>query len=507
MGVLSKTYNTASGELRFDFIYSTLISGVTLDDLDIVNIGELNYGYDNENNIDLSIYPSNIDIIVDDLTGDNYTKFRSLIEGYSLSFPYNHDLVFRLEISLNQQIIFKGYLDELESDKDKWELTLKFIDGINKYKDTNIANPYVLKKLRERGIIKGANYGSGVIPSVAYGFGQLNYVNVSGHPEKTGYYVNDLYTGDKDTLVSSVISELFKLLNDAITVDFDIQYLFRDILTGSQAVSIGSIYVRRILSNLLGRYVVINKIPNYSQRITYVEGNPEYTREQYFEIVYDDANYVVFKHTFSGYDGSYKWEKGTDDKTIGDLLKSLAYNFFSYFGFKNNERVFFRHRRYLSSPIQLTEILSMEKMLSTDKVQGVSVKDYYTENFASKGSSYGGSEFKTITYKIPLNTFRGDNNFEYRMTYKQSGAEKRVIYMKDLQIGVEDIPQETLSHAEWEAHKNYRDKYEFRLNGINYDFDSSYSVDYLNYQGKFRPVELSKDLLGNKSTMKAIQIN
>lgn len=503
MGVLSKTYKVPAGDLIFLFTYSNIMIPDSLDDMDVVNIGELNFGYDNENSIDLSIYPTNIDITVDDLSGDNYEKFRSLLEGYSPTYPYNFENIFKLEIFLNDTIIFKGLLDELESDNNKWELTLKFVDGINKYKDANIANPFILKRLREREIIKGTSYGS----SVAYGFGQLSYIEVSGHPEKTGYYVNDLYSGDKDTLLEETIVQLFKLLNDNMMVDFDIQYLFSDVISGSETVGISRVYVRRILSNLLGRYVVIYKSSSHSIRMTYKDGNPDYTREQYFETAYEDDNYVVFKHTFSGYDGSYKWEKGTDDKTIGEFLKTLAYNFFSYFGFKNNNQVFFRHRRFLSNPTELTGIISMSKILSVDKVQGVRINDYYSGNYAAKGSNYGSPDLRTISYKIPLNTFRGDSNYEYRMIYKQGGIEKRVIYMKDVQIGSEDIPQEVLSIAEWEAHKDFRNKFEFKLDGINYEFDATYSVNYLNYQGKFRPLELSKDLIGNVTTMKGIQIN
>lgn len=504
MPVLSKTYNIAAGILKFDFTYSGIVTA-SLDDLDIVEIGELNYGYDNDNSIGLSIYPSNIDITVDDLTGDNYTKFKALIEGYSLSYPYNHDAVFNLKIYLNGQIIFKGILDELESDKDSWELTLKFVDGINKYKDVNIGNPYVLQKLWDNNVIFGARLNT--TGTVGYGFGTMSYIEYGGDPSRSGYFVNDIQSGDRDTKLEHTIVQLFKLLNVDISVDFDIQYLFRDIIYGSETVNISRVYIRRILSNLLGRYVVIEKHRYPSDVIAYLNGNPDYTREQYFQVVYEDDLYKTYKHSFSGAVGSLKWEKGTDDKTIGELLKTLAYNFFTYFGFKNIDEVFFRHRRYLSSSVELTDIISMNKILDADKVEKVIINDYYSGNYASKGVNYGGSDSREILYKIPLNAFRTANSYEYRLNYFQGGHEKRVIHFIDVQSGYEDIPQEVISNAEWNAHKNFRDKYEFKLSGIDYNFDETYSVDQFNYQGKFRPLEISKNLFENKTSMKAIQID
>lgn len=506
MSFYSRTYNVAAGVLKFDYTYAGIVSGGTFDDFDVKRIGKLNYGYDNDNSIDISIYPANIDITIDDLTGDNYTRFSKLIKSYKITYPFNLDTALSLEIMLNGKRIFKGFLDDLESDKDNWELTLSFVDGVNKYKNVNIGNPYVLKKLWDNNVIKG--YRLGTSDTIAYGFSTMSYINYSSEPERSGYFVNDIQDGDRDTNLAHTIVQLFKLLNQDIEVEFDIQYLFRDIIAGSESVDISRVYIRRILSNLLGRYVVIKRGQFSNEKMAYLNGNPDYTREQYFEQVYKDDDYLVFRHTFSGSVGSLVWQKGTDVKNIGELLKLIAYNFFSYYGFKEEiNKVYFRHRRYTSDAIPLTDIRSMSKVLSVDRVEGVKIDDYYSDNYATDGNNYGTSDHRTINYKIPFNAIKTTNAYEYRLNYFQGSQEKRVIYFNDRQIGFEDIPMEVISRAEYEAHRNFRDKYDFKLWGIDYRFDATYSVDTYNYNGKFRPIELSKDLFDNYSEMRAIQLN
>jgi hypothetical protein len=506
MPIISKTYNVAAGSLNFNFTYASLILQDTLDDFDIKNIDNLNKGIDTENNIDLSVYPANIDISVDDLSGDNYKKLSKLMQHYNITYPYNFDIVLKLEIILNGKVLFKGFLDEIESNKDNWELTLKFIDGVNKYKDVNIGNPYALKKLWDNNVIKG--YRLGTSDTVAYGFSTMSYINYSAEPERSGYFVNDIQDGDKSTNMAHTIVQLFKLLNENIELELDVRILFRDVLTGSEQVDFARLYVRRILSNLLGRYVVIKKGQYPSEKMAYLNGNPDYTREQYFEVVYEDTEYKVFRHTFSGTVGSNKWEMGTDAGNVGELLKKLAYNFFCDFGFKDDRNnAYFRHRRPVSNSQALTDIISMTKLLSVDKVESVRIDDYYSDNYAKDGNDYGTEDYRKINYKIPLNTFRTGFSYEYRMSYLQSGTERRVIYFKDLETGFEDLPMEVISRAEWLAHRNFRDKYEFELYGIDYTLDSTYSVDQYNYKGKFKPVEISKDLMRNRTIMKAIQID
>ena len=190
-------------------------------------------------------------------------------------------------------------------------------------------------------------------------------------------------------------------------------------------------------------------------------------------------------------------------KKISDILKVLAKNTFSYFGLKDFNTFFFRHKRFVTSPTELTSIISMNKILTVDRINIVKINDYYTDNYGQDGENTGD---KKIEYKIPLNAFPTDNGYEYRLNYYSGSTEKRVVHFYDSQINYKDLPQEVISRAEWEAHKNFRDQYEFELSGIDYEFDKTYSVNYENYSGMFRPITIEKNLLESKTKMTALEI-
>ncbi len=160
----------------------------------------------------------------------------------------------------------------------------------------------------------------------------------------------------------------------------------------------------------------------------------------------------------------------------------------------------------------------MRKTLSVSKIQGVKIEDYYTSNYAYKGKNYDTDNIPQINYKIPLNAFATASSpfFEYRMDYTSGGSDYRVIYFKDLENlvdgePVEDIPQEIISMAEWEAHRTFRDKYEIVLEGTDYDYDESYLVDYVidgqDFFGKVRIITMSEDYNEDKTTLNVIEID
>jgi hypothetical protein len=150
----------------------------------------------------------------------------------------------------------------------------------------------------------------------------------------------------------------------------------------------------------------------------------------------------------------------------------------------------------------------MEKVLTVDQVQGVKIDDYYTGNYGTDGSDYDTNNIPTITYKIPFNAFRTDTGgWEYRLNYYVGGAEKRVIYFNDLENEFEDIPQEVISRAEWNAHKTFRDKYNITIDGIDIEFDKTYQINYKNYQCKVRIITMEQDFISNETNITAMEID
>lgn len=509
MSTLSKTYQVATGELKFEFIYSELLG--TLDDCEIVDISPLRYGFDSDDAKSIAVYPSSITVTVDDINGDNYSRFMKLYSHYNAVFPFNHYDVLQLVISLNGEIIFKGLLDEVNNQNSDRTVEITFVDGINRYKNAKVGNPAVLNRL----------YAAGVIPRLpvlggyayAFGFNSLQYLTTSSIGQVVnapGYFPGKIENGDRDVRLSEVIRQLILTLRSDLQVEYQNELKYGEDSTPlANMVGIDQLNIRRVMSNLFGRYVVINKMPGRENQIADVDPSADYQKPDNFEVVYEDENSIVFFHNWSG---NYpigvnekKWEKGLDEKEISEILKTLAVNTYSYFGLKGINQFFFRHKRYSSGPAELTGIRSMSKYLAIDRVSQVVINDYYTGNYAKKGSDYNIDEEK-LEYKIPLNAFRTENGWEYRLNYYSGGSEKRVLHFYDPVLQVRDIPQEYLSIAEYNAHKNHLNRYEFELSGINYNMDSTYRVGQNNYSDLVRPVTIEKYLLDDYTNMTAIQI-
>lgn len=512
MSVVSKTYRTASGELRFDFHYSSLLG--TLDDFDVVDISPLRYGYDSDDAKSIAVYPGNIEITIDDQTGDNYSSFKAFYSHYNSSYPFNHYDVLQLLISINGDVIFRGVIDEVSNEHTDRTVTVSFVDGINRYKDVRISNPAVLAKLHQMNIVPRQILWDPVAGNVAYayGFGSVRYLTFSspGWSVTTpGYFPGDIEAGDRDVKLEAVIRQLILLLRSDLVIEYqnDLRYGNLSTPTGNM-VGIDALNVRRVMSTLLGRYLVVVKMPGRYNQIADVEGSANYQRPETFEVVYEDDTHLVYYHNWEGQFpttiSGKKWQKGIDDLKVSEILKTLAINTYSYFGLKGVNTFFFRHKRYSPSPNVLTEIKSMSKWLAIDRVDEVQVKDYYTDNYAKKGNDYGKDDSK-LEYKIPLNAFRTGEGWEYRLNYFSNG-EQPVIYFYDPVLNIRDIPQEYLSLAEWQAHKDFISRYEFELRGIDYSMDATYRVMQGNYNDYLRPMTIEKNLLEDYTNMTALQI-
>lgn len=518
MELITRTYQIIEGRLDFEFHYDSAIAEIG--SFDIMDISELKYGYDSADQKEVSIYPSNISIVIDDFSGDNYKSFKSLYTSYSSTYPFNFYEKFYLEIKLNGTVIFNGIIDELESDYENKNLTLTFVDGINKYKDVQISNPDMLQYLHNKGMVpRTAYFIPGTIASYvyAYGFRRVRYWTSILFPEQVktkGYIVDRVGNGDKAVNLSGVIHELIKILRPAISVEFSNELKFGDAEAPvEEMVTINRVWVKQILQWLLGRYIVIPKLLDHDNQIGELEGDrPEYTKPDHFKVVYETALIKVYYHDYGGEvkeEGStFTIDKGIDEKTIAEILKVIAKNLFSYYGFKSVNTLFFKHKRYAVQATNLTDrIIDMEKSLVVDKLDYVRIDDYFTGNFGADGSNYNDSDAQ-VNYKIPLNTIPvGSGDLLSRMFYYDLlGDIKQAHYFYDPVTEFRDLPQEVISRSEWEAHKNFRDQYEFELSGIDYEFDKTYSVNYENYSGMFRPITIEKNLLESKTKMTALEI-
>lgn len=530
MRTIRKIVNLDSGELIFDFLYNDGLVPLIAEDFDVLDISNLKSGYDDLKNIDLVIYPTNIDIRIDDFIGDNYTIIKELFNSYSQTYPFNWDLVFKLKIFLNNVEIFDGIIDELdhsgndgseETESDTEEIILSFIDKINMLKNINIGNPAVLDELFRLNLISRAAGNTVNNHSFAYGFHNLTWFNVLG---RTGYVVTDMLNAEVNPPLKGMLYGILRLLNPYITIDFENEFLFGGQNTPvNEMVTIDYVDIFRVFSNLLGRYVVLSKNEGGNVLPVIIDGFNfvpygiytlrNYNKANLFKVIYEDDNYITYYHNWSGNpdeDPQRLINQGTQANTVRDLLKIIAQNLFSFYGFRNPNEIFFNHRRFKSSATELTDISSIKKKIQSNKVDLVMISDMYVDNnksFAKEGNIYGG-EGETIEYKIPLNTVPTENGFEYRMVYRSGGHTYPVYNFYDKQNLYRDLPMKVIARAEYLAHKDLLDKYEIIKNGIvNIDYDKVYSVDFENYKGIFKPVVVEKNLKEDETILTALQIN
>lgn len=505
MSVVSKTYRIASGELRFDFHYSSLLG--TLSDFYVLDISPLRYGYDSDDPKEVSVYPGNIELVIDDINGDHYRELRNFHSHYSAVYPFNHYDVFYSTISLNGNIVFKGVIDALSADYENRTVSLTLVDAMNIYKQAQVGNPYLLSALNAAGIVPRFTFVNNW--AHAYGFGGLDYVTTSTIGQSVitpGYRPKLITTGDRDVPFPFLVRELVKALRSDMIVEQVNNLKYGDAgVPVTNYAGFDQVSVRRIMSTLLGRHVAIRKIAGRYNQIAEVDSDLDYQKPAAFNLVFEDDTWLVYYHNWSGVVAQNKYEKGVDERTLADLLKLIATNTYSYCGLRSSNVFYMAHKRRRINAIPLTSVLEISKALMIDQINEMVVRDYYTDNYARKGNQYNIDDQK-YEYKIPLNAFATQNGFEYRMNYYVNGQEKRVIYFFDPELNITDIPQEYLSIAEWQYHRNQISRYEMTLPGVAYSMADCYRIAIDNYSDTVRPVTLSLDFFNDVAQMTALEI-
>lgn len=498
MSTITKEYNVAAGLLRFKFYYADWIT--VPEEFHIVDISPLEYGYDLNDSRSIAVYPSNIRLKITDFGTDNYDKLRTYFANYRVSYPFDNQIIFTLTIQLNGVTKFYGYIDEIDAEYNDGIINLTFVDGINTYKDLQVYNPYFLRKLFLESIIPRSQ--SYIGEAYGYGFGFTEYIN------NKGYRVGSISTGDKDsTMLTQLIDVLVKSLNEEMTIEIDNTMKYgKEVGPLSDFVNFDRLFIRDIMQFLFGRYLVIKKLTGYINSVHYNSNDPEYAKTEYFQKVYENDSYLVYQHTWSGTYGNQRYEKGIDEKNITDILKAIARNTFSYFGIKQGQLFFFRHKRFKSQSIELKDIESISKSMTTDRVNYVEIIDYFEGNSALRGQKY--SDTDNISYKIFMNAFFKNFAYVNRLFFYPEGGGNRinVNHFYDPEIGYRGGPMDVIAECEYRSNKNFLDQYDVVINGVGHEFDQSYKVDYDNYQGILRPITLSEDFLLNKTQMSAIEL-
>lgn len=514
MTTISKILNLMSGDYEFQFIYDETICGVITDFI-VYDLGNLTQGFDNPDDDDLAIYPANIDITIDDDTRLNFKKFDLLKKAYSKFYPFNFEDVFYLKIFRNGELWFKGILENYSQTVSDFSVVLNFVDGINKLKDASLGNPYVLDFLYQNGLINRSNDDANpTLTSYAYGFGSISGAASPGFPvgSQDGVQVSGIEDGnaDKNVNLKTVIEKLFQLLNANIDLEFLNQFYFSNAIGAIYEVGIQDVIIKRICSNLYGRFVVINKIFDKDKIIKHSNGN-DYSDPKYFINVYEDEDWITFYHNWEGnFPENINIKvhhKGVNERKLNDFLKFLAKNLFSYFNFVGINKVVWKHKRFTSSPVILSRILEITADATVQGVNSVSVKGMNNKNEVSEGTIFEAQASKSIELNIPFTTEKTTNNYESWLYFIVDGQEKQVVNVRDAETNFDTaFIQNIIAKNEYELKKDDRLKPVILVEGVDYNFTDTFFAKHENEEYIVRPIMMEKNLKMDTTKITGVEI-
>lgn len=137
MPVFEKNYKIAAGELKIKITYWSTVNGVL--DFGIINIGELEYGYEDEDQ--LTFFPNVFRMEFTDFDRKNYAILKYSLDNYP---EQKHEDTGRVEVFLNGSIypIYDGYIDQetLTYDEEKRVTSFEAVDFILELKNITTFN-------------------------------------------------------------------------------------------------------------------------------------------------------------------------------------------------------------------------------------------------------------------------------------------------------------------------------------------------------------------------------
>lgn len=534
-GSIVKKYKLLSGEYEFCFM------GNLARDLDIFEISELSQGFEDPDNDDTSVYPSGIEITIDDFDNNsgNYNFFLNALKSYNNRFPFNYESVFYLLIKKDGVNFFKGYLENVERDVKEKKVVLRFTDGISKLKNVNLSDPHFLEYLYNKQIIPRYEINlDGELKGYQYGFGAGIHSNSENHGH---YFINPgtVLGQEKNMNLALFIQEMFRILNPNITVDFDTRTLFSDD-SGVHQRGFTFLVIRKILSNLLGRYLVLRL--DVARRILDVwrpprddESVSQYAKDflYAFEKVYEDEHYITLYHNWGGpvlppsvniheIPIPEYFNQGLGPLKLNDLLKTLARNFFCSYSFSSCEKVSWRHKRYISNAQELTRINSLNIIADSKRTDFVKVSDAYNGVESSSGhagTNAGLEDINKLEFSIPFTATAAIYNEGSRLFFPSpilGDYMAPVAKMKDQENEDSNPNPDYIQQRIATSERNKKDAgsvtYEIEVEGVEYDFCKTYKIISSDSNGLPRltayiqPVMLEKNLKENKTKITGVRI-
>lgn len=360
MATYEKIYNAVNGVYKFQFV-SPAEQNFTFD---VTGFGGIEYGYEDPNNEDV-LYPSTIEIKIDDYDNINYVKLFNLRASYfdnMNTFPFDFESRFHLKVFKDNVQIYFGKLESIEKELKDEEVTLTFSDGLTILKGLSWWNKSVSDYLADSAdeIGSEAHILERESVNVMIGLEQTTIPNAVGFncfyrfdkpdPNINQWYLFRDMSPEGRTCnfgFKQFLHTLYKLLRSSITFSFYHSWQVdpQGSIGGISNIENNRFRIANLAEKIFGYYIIIPKTDREQSQV------PLNVWMEYFEL----------KQTMTINGTEYETWADKEDKRevparekydykINNVLKHLAGCFYAKTGILDLNQAYFIQKNYSASP-------------------------------------------------------------------------------------------------------------------------------------------------------------
>lgn len=438
----------------------------------------------------MAFYPSNIALVMEQLTAKNYESIKWLVDLYNKDYPFNFHQLFIVEYYVDDIKKFTGVVNEYRYNNSNMTLTLELTDASEYYKNVSIYNAHLLNQLGSLGFPRT---NCGVPGGLVYAYGWSSAEMVTGNRLN----IPDARKNDFDYSLNSLIQNVFNVVNpnNNLTITTDWQF---------ERQPFASLIIAFVYNKIFGRYLIKrNDFP-----ITNL-GNTNEPEHQYpFKLVWSDSTWSTWIYDEPGV-------TGLSGKNIVDVIKTFLRNFGLRISFSSFDRVSIQKKSHVSN-LEFISIDSRIKDWSKKKfiapVKSVVINDRFSGTTHTRGA-YGEDdpEQSRLEYDIIYSAYRRINSQGYWETgydlYYFDGTRNAILNVFEPVLSYTSRLPEVIAESEYRSRSKPQDKYSLECIGTEFEHSSYYSfTDEKEGLIKLRPINLQIDYENDSTNLICVQI-
>lgn len=530
MSLLTQTYNLFSDVYRLEINYYGGFYG-ELEDFKILKLGEKQIGFEDRD--ETLVFPTFLEIEIDDFNRTNFTIFESLKKLYQ--FPQTDLELLTFSIYKNDSLWYKGLLNKLSRRWEDYTLKLQLTTTVEKLNNIRIDNPYLIDELRRSGdlIPETLKNTVGTVFANGYAFGGIGDFDrrllkgfVILQPAGFSKPVLSLSVDDSPLVTDPNIEKklgfikfknffmaMLKFINPDINLTIEHNWTF-----GPEEKTIEDLYLYFVYRDIFGRLIMISReiYNTLDDRIFETDG----LRDACGDPVWKDDNWVVWKVNVAG-----SIISGDNDRSLMQSIKKVLHGFFSRLYIKDlNNAIIYKKGYTDTDEVPASDILpESSQYTQNNKISYVKIS-WRGKQTAERGENstllteqqklvydvmFGAAESETVHINVPgfggfpaggsINIYVASyGNLFYRTTTGRVFA----VQVNDPNYPAIKKLTQLLAELEWRS-KNYdRDQYDVEMWGTGYDINKNLNfTEGSKILGKAMPLQLRINEEENKTIL------